>query len=137
MNGKVTQVLGAVVDVSFPAGALPPIGTALTTTNAVLNARQDNLTLEVAQHLGDNIVRTIALDNTDGLVRGQEVINTRAGLSMPVGEGTLGRALTFWGDPMDEAGPVHAAKRMPIPRRPPAIEERAASQRPFSDRHGK
>ncbi|HLD88083.1 MAG TPA: F0F1 ATP synthase subunit beta, partial [Candidatus Omnitrophota bacterium] len=69
-NGQVTQVLGAVVDVSFPAGALPPIGTALTTTNAVLNARQDNLTLEVAQHLGDNIVRTIALDNTDGLVRG-------------------------------------------------------------------
>ena len=127
MNGKVTQVLGAVVDVGFPAGALPPIGTALTTTNAVLNARQDNLTLEVAQHLGDNIVRTIALDNTDGLVRGQEVINTRAGLSMPVGEGTLGRVLNLLGEPIDEAGPVHAVKRMPIHRLAPAIEEQDAS----------
>ncbi|MDO8674921.1 MAG: F0F1 ATP synthase subunit beta [Candidatus Omnitrophota bacterium] len=127
MNGKVTQVLGAVVDVGFPAGALPPIGTALTTTNAVLNAHQDNLTLEVAQHLGDNIVRTIALDNTDGMVRGQDVINTGAGLSMPVGEGTLGRVLNLLGEPIDEAGPVHAVKRMPIHRLAPAIEEQDAS----------
>ncbi len=126
-NGKVTQVLGAVVDVSFPAGVLPPIGTALKTTNAILNAHKDNLTLEVAQHLGDNIVRTIALDNTDGMVRGQDVINTGAGLSMPVGEGTLGRVLNLLGEPIDEAGPVHAAKRMPIHRLAPAIAEQDAS----------
>ena len=127
MNGKVTQVLGAVVDVSFPAGALPPIGTALKTTNTILNADKNNLTLEVAQHLGDNIVRAIALDNTEGLIRGQDVINTKEGLSMPVGEGTLGRVLNLLGEPIDEAGPVHATKRMPIHRLAPAIEEQDTS----------
>jgi len=127
MNGKVTQVLGAVVDVYFPVGGLPSIGTALKTTNATLNANKDNLTLEVAQHLGDNIVRAIALDNTEGLVRGQDVINTKEGLSMPVGKGTLGRVLNLLGEPIDEAGVVHATKRMPIHRLAPAIEEQDTS----------
>ena len=127
MNGKVTQVLGAVVDVYFPAGGLPSIGTALKTTNATLNANKDNLTLEVAQHLGDNIVRAIALDNTEGLIRGQDVINSKEGLSMPVGKGTLGRVLNLLGEPIDEAGVVHAEKRMPIHRPAPAIEEQDTS----------
>src|SRR5208282_2637847 len=89
--GKIIQVLGAVVDVYFPMEGLPPIETALKTTNKSINDNPENLTLEVAQHLGDDIVRTIAMGTTDGLIRGQEVINTGKDLMMPVGEGTLGR----------------------------------------------
>ena len=86
--GKIIQVLGAVVDVYFPMEGLPPIGAALKTTNLTISNVPGNLTLEVAQHLGDNLIRTIALDTTEGLVRGHEVINTGEGLMMPVGEGT-------------------------------------------------
>ena len=85
ITGKITQVLGAVVDVYFPMEGLPLIGTGLKTTNISISDVPGNLTLEVAQQLGDNIVRTIAMDNTEGLVRGQEVINTGQGLMMPVG----------------------------------------------------
>ncbi len=102
--GQITQVLGAVVDVYFPKEGLPPIETALTTTNKFISDVANNLTLEVAQHLGDNIVRTIAMDTTEGLVRGQEVINTGEELLMPVGEGTLGRVMNLLGEPVDEAG---------------------------------
>ena len=84
-QGKITQVLGAVIDVYFPFEGLPAIGNALKTTNKTISDKVDNLTLEVAQHLGDNIVRTIALDSTEGLVRGQVVINTGEELTMPVG----------------------------------------------------
>src|SRR5208283_1812815 len=101
ISGKVTQVLGAVVDVYFPMEGLPPIETALKTTNKFINDQENNLTLEVAQHLGDNIVRTIALDSTEGLVRGQEVLNTGEDLTMPVGEGTLGRVMNLLGLPID------------------------------------
>jgi len=125
--GKVTQVLGAVIDVYFPSGSLPSIGAALKTTNKTISAKQGNLTLEVAQHLGDNIVRTIALDSTDGMVRGQEVVNTGAGLMMPVGEGTLGRVMNLLGEPIDEAGPVKATKYMPIHRLAPDVEEQDTS----------
>ena len=84
---------------------MPAIGTALTTSNKSISDVPGNLTLEVAQHLGDNLVRTIAMDTTEGLVRGQEVINTGAeGLLMPVGEGTLGRVMNLLGLPVDEAG---------------------------------
>ena len=88
---------------------------------------RDNLTLEVAQHLGDNIVRTIAMDTTEGLVRGQEVINTGDELLMPVGEGTLGRVMNLLGEPVDEAGPVKAVKYMPIHRPAPEIDEQDTS----------
>ncbi len=125
--GKITQVLGAVVDVYFPMEGLPPIATALTTSNKSINDMQGNLTLEVAQHLGDNIVRTIAMDITEGLVRGQEVINTGEGLMMPVGEGTLGRVMNLLGDPIDEAGPVKAVKYMPIHHPAPDIDEQDTS----------
>lgn len=126
-KGKVTQVLGAVIDVTFPSGNLPPIGTALKTTNKVLSDKADNLTLEVAQHLGDNVVRTIALDNSEGLTRGQDVTNTGGGLSMPVGEGTLGRVMNLLGEPIDEAGPVKAVKYLPIHRKAPSVEEQETS----------
>ena len=125
--GKIVQVLGAVVDVYFPIEGLPSIETALTTTNKSISDVPGNLTLEVAQHLGDNLVRTIAMDTTDGLVRGQEVINTGADLIMPVGEGTLGRVMNLLGEPIDEAGPIKAVKYMPIHRLAPEINEQDTS----------
>jgi F-type H+-transporting ATPase subunit beta len=127
ITGKVVQVLGAVVDVSFPMAGLPAIGNALKTTNKSISTVEGNLTLEVAQHLGDNIVRTIAMDTTEGMVRGQEVRNTGEGLMMPVGEGTLGRVMNLLGEPVDECGPVKAVKYMPIHRLAPSIDEQDTS----------
>jgi len=125
--GKIIQVLGAVVDVYFPMEGLPAIATALKTSNKSINDLPNNLTLEVAQHLGDSLVRTIAMDTTEGLVRGQEVLNTGEDLMMPVGEGTLGRVMNLLGEPMDEAGPVKAVKYMPIHRLAPDIDEQDTS----------
>ena len=118
-TGKITQVLGAVIDVSFPQGQMPKIFAALKTSNPAINSTKNNLTLEVAQHLGENTVRTIAMDSTEGLVRGMEVINTGEEMTMPVGEGTLGRVMNLLGDPIDEAGAVKAVKYMPIHRLAP------------------
>ena len=126
-NGKITQVLGAVIDVYFPSDALPPIGTALKTTNKNINDLPNNLTLEVAQHLGDNILRTIALDTSEGLTRGQEVFSTGAGLMMPVGEGTLGRVMNLLGEPIDQLGPIKATKYLPIHRSAPEVDEQETS----------
>src|ERR671911_1259100 len=100
-TGRVTQVIGAVVDVQFE-GELPAILNALETTN-----QGNRLVLEVAQHLGESTVRSIAMDTSEGLVRGQEVTDTGAPISVPVGAGTLGRIINVIGDPVDEAGPVH------------------------------
>jgi len=121
--GHITQVLGPVVDVEFPEGHLPVILTGLTTTNALIDERPDNLTLEVAQHLGNNVVRTIAMDTTDGLVRGAEVRSTGTSISVPVGSGTLGRVMNVLGEPVDGAGPVVGDRRMPIHRSAPTFEE--------------
>ncbi len=122
-TGRVSQVMGAVVDVEFPAGQLPPINTALKVTNPFISAEPYNLTLEVAQHLGDNSVRTIAMDTTDGLKRGAPVINTGAGIMMPVGVGTLGRVMNLLGEPIDNQGPIKAEKRLPIHRPAPEFKE--------------
>ena len=127
LQGKITQVLGAVIDVYFPFEGLPSIGAALKTTNKTISDKPDNLTLEVAQHLGDSIVRTIALDSTDGLIRGQAVTNTGEGLTMPVGEGTLGRVMNLLGEPIDQQGPIKAVKYMPIHRHAPSVEEQETS----------
>jgi len=127
ITGKIIQVLGAVVDVYFPMEGLPSIGTALKTTNKSISNIEGNLTLEVAQHLGDNLIRTIAMDTTEGMVRGQEVTNTGEGLMMPVGEGTLGRVMNLLGEPVDEAGPIKAVKYMPIHRLAPEIDEQDTS----------
>ena len=93
-NGRIVQVTGPVVDVEFPPGELPELFTALRTTNAGIDEREMNLVVEVALHLGENTVRCIAMDTTDGLVRGQEVQNTAAPITVPVGPSTLGRIMT-------------------------------------------
>jgi F-type H+-transporting ATPase subunit beta len=122
-NGRITQVIGPVVDVEFPAGALPEIYTALAVTNPAIDARPDNLIVEVSQHLGEDTARCIAMDSTEGLVRGMPVKNTGANITMPVGKEVLGRILNVVGDPVDERGPVNATKRMPIHRAPPTLVE--------------
>jgi len=119
--GRVTQVLGAVVDVQFD-GDLPYIMNAL---NTKLNDR--SLVLEVAQELGERTVRCIAMDSTDGMVRGQEVVDTGAPIQMPVGPETLGRILNVIGEPIDERGPVGAHMTYPIHRDAPAFDEQATS----------
>src|ERR671924_1503947 len=117
-NGRITQVIGPVVDVEFPPGGLPEVYTALAVTNPAIDPRQDNLVIEVAQHLGENTARCIAMDSTDGLVRGMAVKNTGAPITMPVGKAVLGRILNVVGEPIDERGPVKATRRLPIHRDP-------------------
>jgi F-type H+-transporting ATPase subunit beta len=120
-KGKITQVIGPVVDVEFPPGKLPRILNALTVTNPNISDRPDNLVLEVAQHLGQSVVRAIAMDATEGLVRGSEVKDTGNPIAVPVGPATLGRIMNVVGDPVDEAGPVTSAQRWPIHRPAPAF----------------
>ena len=120
-TGSVTQILGAVVDVQFE-GALPFIQNALTT---MVGDRK--LVLEVAQEIGERTVRCIAMDTTDGMVRGAKVTDTGAPISVPVGPGTLGRILNVIGEPIDERGPVVATSYMPIHREAPSFEEQSAS----------
>jgi len=117
--GKVSQVLGAVIDVHFD-GDLPPILNALTLDN-----NGTNLVLEVAQHLGENTVRCIAMDTTEGLVRGQEAADTGAPIMMPVGPETLGRIMNVIGDPVDERGPVGTSTMSPIHREAPDFVDQA------------
>ena len=119
--GRVTQVLGAVIDVQFE-GTLPFIQNAL-----VAQVNGQKLVLEVAQELGEKTVRCIAMDSTDGMVRGQEVTDTGAAISVPVGPGTLGRILNVIGEPVDERGTVPAQSYMPIHREAPSFEEQATS----------
>ncbi len=122
-RGQISQILGNVVDVQFPAGALPEIFTALRVSNPAISDRPDNLVLEIAQHLGENTVRCIAMDSTDGLVRGMDVKNTGAPISVPVGPGTLGRLMNVIGDSIDEAGPIQGVKAMPIHRDAPPFAD--------------
>ncbi len=117
--GTISQVLGAVVDVQFD-GDLPGILNALECDN-----RGNRLVLEVAQHLGENTVRTVAMDTTDGLVRGHEVTDTGGPISMPVGPETLGRILNVIGEPVDERGPVETTKRLPIHREAPVFTDQS------------
>ena len=121
IKGKVTQVIGAVVDVQFEGG-LPAILNALTTTN---NGKE--LVLEVAQHLGENTVRTIAMDASEGLVRGAEVVDTGAPISVPVGNATLGRILNVIGAPVDEKGPVNATEHRAIHQPAPDFAEQSTA----------
>src|SRR5438445_12038452 len=129
--GKITQVIGPVIDVEFPPGALPSIYTALLVTNPSISAEAGNLTVEVAQHLGENTARCIAMDSTEGLIRGQPVTNTGAPITVPVGKGVLGRILNVVGQPVDERGPIKAERRMPIHRDPPDFTEQDVRMVPF------
>jgi F-type H+/Na+-transporting ATPase subunit beta len=122
-QGKVTQILGPVVDVEFPPGDLPEIYTALRVTNPSISKAEGNLVLEVAQHLGENTVRTVAMDSTDGLSRGLPVKNTGSPIVMPVGKSTLGRILNVVGEPIDELGPLTATEHWPIHRPPPKFTD--------------
>src|SRR5688572_5037132 len=124
-KGKITQVIGPVVDVEFPAGKLPRILNALTVSNPSISKEKENLVLEVASHLGESVVRAIAMDTTDGLVRGAEVTDLGAPIQMPVGPETLGRILNVVGLPVDERGPVNAKRKMPIHRAPPAFVDQS------------
>jgi F-type H+-transporting ATPase subunit beta len=124
-NGKIKQVMGPVVDVEFPTGDLPAINTALRITNKAIDAREGNLVLEVAQHLGDKTVRTIAMDSTEGLIRGQAVVNTGKMITTPVGNGVLGRIVNVVGEPIDEKGPIQAETKWEIHRTAPRFEDQS------------
>ncbi|MBT5096123.1 MAG: F0F1 ATP synthase subunit beta, partial [Halobacteriovoraceae bacterium] len=130
-TGVVRQVMGPVVDVEFPDGNLPGIYNALLLTNAAISAEKDNLTVEVAQHLGDNMVRCIAMDATEGLARGQEVSDTGAAIQAPVGAGVLGRIINVVGKPVDEAGPIKTDKTYGIHREPPSFQAQSTKLEPF------
>ncbi len=128
-KGKVVQVLGAVIDVEFAKEAgLPAIYDALLATNPTIDNTQNNLVLEVAQHLGDNRVRCIAMDSSEGLVRGQEVVDTGSPISIPVGQKALGRIMDVIGRPVDEAGPIETDTRWAIHRPTPSFEEQSTSK---------
>jgi F-type H+-transporting ATPase subunit beta len=126
--GRVVQVIGPVVDVAFDSAELPEINTALLLTNPSIDKREDNLTVEVAQHLGEHTVRCVAMDNTDGLIRGQSVKNTNEPISVPVGVEVLGRIMNVVGVPVDEAGPITGdGKRSPIHRSAPKFTDQSVS----------
>ncbi len=122
--GKIIQVIGAVVDVQFPEGHLPNILNALEVYNTNVDPPM-RLVLEVAQQLGDNVVRCVAMDTTDGLQRGMEVVDTGDAIKVPVGRAPLGRILNVVGDPVDEMGPVEAEEKWPIHRPAPSFVEQS------------
>ncbi|MHB8092936.1 MAG: F0F1 ATP synthase subunit beta [Syntrophales bacterium] len=125
--GKIVQVIGPVVDVAFEEGQLPSIMNAIAITNPTINDSEDNLIVEVAQHLGDNVVRCIAMDITDGLVRGMAAKDKGEPISVPVGSECLGRILNVVGRPVDSLGPVNAKTYMPIHREAPLLVEQDTS----------
>ncbi|KUG28545.1 atp synthase beta chain [hydrocarbon metagenome] len=124
--GKIVQVIGAVIDVEFPEGKLPSILNALDVKNTN-NVYAPDLVVEVAQHLGDNVVRCIAMDSTDGLVRGMEATDTGAPIRVPVGKASLGRILNVVGRPVDEMGPVNTDVTMPIHRSAPDFVDQSTT----------
>ena len=131
-TGKISQVIGAVIDVEFEPGKLPEIYHALRVTNPSIDDRENNLVLEVAQHLGENSVRTIAMDSTDGLKRGQVVIDTGKQICAPVGAKTLGRIMNVIGEPVDEMGPIGNEKEYAIHREAPSFEDQSTKVEAFT-----
>ena len=125
--GRISQVIGPVVDVKFEPGQLPPIYNALE----IDRGEEGKLICEVAQHLGENSVRTVAMHSTDGLVRGMEARDTGEYITTPVGDAVLGRIVSVIGEPVDERGPIDAEVRWPIHRQPPAFEELETSTEMF------
>ena len=119
-TGTTVQVIGAVVDVEFPAGHIPKVYDALVIDGA-------DITLEVQQQLGDGVVRTIAMGSSEGLKRGMDVTNTEQPIAVPVGEKTLGRIMDVLGNPIDNAGDIGEEVRLPIHRAPPSYEEQAST----------
>jgi F-type H+-transporting ATPase subunit beta len=130
-QGKITQVIGPVVDVDFSAGALPKILNALLATNPSLGNDKNNLVLEVAQHIGESTVRTVAMDSTEGLVRGMPVADTGRPIMMPVGPAMLGRIANVVGRPIDEAGPIKTTHYLPIHRDAPKFTDQSTKVEVF------
>ena len=131
-TGKVIQIAGPAVDVQFHEGALPPIHQAIRVTSEGFNTPTPiNVVLEVQQHLGEGRVRCVAMEATDGMVRGMKAIDLGGPISVPVGKQTLGRVLNVIGEPVDNLGPVNAEKRMPIHRQAPAFDEQATTAEMF------
>src|SRR5512138_2307126 len=124
-KGKIVQVIGPVLDIRFEAGQLPALYNAVKISNPSIDDKEGNLVVEVAQHLGDNVVRCIAMDTSDGLVRGMDAYDTGEAISIPVGPETLGRIMNVIGLPVDEAGPITSKVRYPIHRPAPAFEDQS------------
>jgi F-type H+-transporting ATPase subunit beta len=129
--GRIKQVIGPIVDVEFESGQLPAIFHAIKVTNTAINDKPWNLVLEVAQHLGENTVRCVSMDSTEGLVRGLPAQDTGDQIQMPVGRETLGRILNVIGEPVDEGGPVGNKKTFPIHRPAPAFRDQSVTVQPF------
>src|SRR5258708_14745675 len=129
VSGQSIQVLGNAVDVQFGGESLPPIFYALRVSNPSISDQPGNLVLEVQQHLGENTGRCIAMDSTDGLVRGMEAANTGAPISLPAGPGTLGRIMNVTDAAIDERGPTTGTALIPIHRDAPPLADQAPSAR--------
>ena len=129
--GKINQVIGPVIDVEFAKGKLPAIYNSLKITNPAINDQEWNLICEVAQHLGENTVRAIAMDSTDGLMRGMEAWDTGEMITVPVGREVLGRIINVTGEPVDEQGPVNEKKRYPIHRPAPLYVDQSTEVEAF------
>src|SRR6201987_4371038 len=130
--GKVIQISGPAVDVQFDEARIPPIYEALRVVSDGFNVPAPiNVVLEVQQHLGDGRVRAIAMEATDGMVRGMKAIDLGGPISVPVGHGTLGRVMNVIGEPVDQLGPIEYKERMPIHRPAPAFHEQATTAEMF------
>ncbi len=129
-EGRVTQVIGPVIDVEFDAGSLPELRNALVVkkdASLLSEGERDEIVVEVALHLGESTVRTVAMEPTEGLIRGLKAVDTGAPISVPVGKASLGRILNVIGEPVDGKGPVETTERMPIHRSAPTLEEQSTS----------
>lgn len=129
--GRIKQVIGPIVDVQFEPGHLPAIYNSIKVSNPAIDDKQWNLVLEVSQHLGENTVRCVAMDSTDGLVRGMDALDTGDQIMVPVGKETLGRIINVIGAPVDEKGPVGAKKFYPIHRPAPTFRDQSVKVEPF------
>src|SRR5215471_16206872 len=130
--GKVVQIAGPAVDVQFTEAALPPIYEALKVTSEGFDVPMPvNVILEVQQHLGEGRVRCVAMEATDGMVRGMKAIDLGGPISVPVGKGTLGRVMNVIGEPVDNLGPITATKKLPIHRPAPSFEEQSTRAEMF------
>lgn len=128
MTGKIVQVVGPVVDIKFPPNGLPAIYNAIKIDGEVGDGHKIHLTTEVMQHIGDDVVRTVAMSSTDGLVRGMDAVDTGAPISVPVGPGTLGRIFNVLGETVDnDDTPVEASEYWPIHRPAPKFDEQATA----------
>ncbi|MEC7183133.1 MAG: F0F1 ATP synthase subunit beta, partial [Bdellovibrionota bacterium] len=130
-TGVIKEVKGPVVDIEFPGGKLPAIYNAIRVTNKLISDKEDNLVVEVAQHLGDNMVRCISMDTTEGLSRGIACHDTGKPIQAPVGPECLGRIINVIGEPVDEAGPIGAKKFYNIHKEPPTFENQSTKLEPL------